>query len=96
MGCQDACPFLPDVPNEEWDLEDPAGKSVEFTRSLRDVIEKIVKGLILKTKGSRKNKFTFTPHLCAFIFVRTLKASSERAPPRNSQGRISDFIGMFR
>ena len=51
MGCKEACPFLPDVRNEEWDLEDPAGKPIEFTRGIRDDIEERVKELIIKTKG---------------------------------------------
>ena len=46
MGCGDACPFFPDVPNEEWDLEDPAGKPMSFMREIRDDIERRVVGLI--------------------------------------------------
>ena len=47
MGCGDSCPLLPDVLNEEWGLEDPAGKPVEFIRKIRDEIEKRVRELIL-------------------------------------------------
>jgi len=46
MGCGDACPFFPDVPNEEWDLEDPAGKPISFMREIRDDIERRVIELI--------------------------------------------------
>ena len=46
MGCEDACPLFPGVPNEEWDLEDPAEKPVEFMREIRDRVEKKVKELI--------------------------------------------------
>ena len=42
MGCGDACPFFPDVPNEEWDLEDPAGKSISLMRRIRDDIKRRV------------------------------------------------------
>ncbi len=42
MGCEDACPFFPGVPNKEWDLEDPAGKSISFMRKIRDDIERMV------------------------------------------------------
>ena len=45
MGCGDACPLFPDVPNEEWDLEDPAGKPISLMREVRDDIEKRVKDL---------------------------------------------------
>ncbi|MBW1799008.1 MAG: NAD(P)H-dependent oxidoreductase [Deltaproteobacteria bacterium] len=43
MGCEDACPLFPGVPNEEWDLEDPAGKPLDFMRQIRDKIEEKVK-----------------------------------------------------
>ncbi|MCU0598516.1 MAG: NAD(P)H-dependent oxidoreductase [Desulfobacterales bacterium] len=46
MGCGDQCPFIPGVVYEDWDLEDPAGKSVEFMRTIRDEIEQRVKKLI--------------------------------------------------
>jgi len=46
MGCGDGCPFLPGVLNEEWGMEDPAGKPVEFVRRIRDEIEQRVRELI--------------------------------------------------
>jgi protein-tyrosine-phosphatase len=48
MGCGDSCPIFPGVPVEEWNLEDPAGKSESFMREIRDEIEKRVKHLIDK------------------------------------------------
>ena len=46
MGCGDKCPLLPGVLNEEWGMEDPAGKPVEFVRGIRDEIEKRVRKLV--------------------------------------------------
>jgi len=46
MGCGDACPFFPNVPNEEWDLENPAGKPISLMRQIRDDIERRVLELI--------------------------------------------------
>ena len=46
MGCEDACPYFPGVPNEEWNLEDPAEKPISLMRTIRDKIEKKVKDLI--------------------------------------------------
>lgn len=43
MGCEDACPLFSGVPNEEWDLEDPAGKPISLMREIRDDIEERVK-----------------------------------------------------
>ena len=46
MGCEDAYPYFPGVPNEEWNLEDPAEKPISFMRDTRNKTEKKVKDLI--------------------------------------------------
>ena len=46
MGCGDTCPFFPGKRYEDWVLEDPAGKSIEEVRLIRDEIENRVKSLI--------------------------------------------------
>lgn len=40
MGCGEECPFVPGAKTENWDLPDPAGKSIEFMRNVRDETEK--------------------------------------------------------
>ncbi len=50
MGCGEECPFVPGAEIQDWDLLDPAGKSIEFMRNVRDEIEKKVKGLISELK----------------------------------------------
>lgn len=46
MGCGDACPIYPGKRYEDWDVEDPAGKSVEEVRRIRDDIAARVRALI--------------------------------------------------
>jgi len=46
MGCKDACPLFPGVKNEEWNMEDPAGKPISFMRETRDEIERRVTGFV--------------------------------------------------
>jgi arsenate reductase len=46
MGCEEACPFFPGVPQETWDLPDPSGKPIAFMRQVRDDIEEKVRRLI--------------------------------------------------
>ena len=46
MGCGDTCLFFPGKRYEDWVLEDPAGKSIEEVRLIRDEIENRVKSLI--------------------------------------------------
>jgi len=46
MGCEMSCPVTPAGRVENWELEDPAGKPLEFMRTIRDEIEKRVKLLV--------------------------------------------------
>jgi protein-tyrosine-phosphatase len=38
MGCGDECPIFPGVRYEDWPLPDPAGRTVEQIRPIRDEI----------------------------------------------------------
>ncbi|HSR45390.1 MAG TPA: arsenate reductase ArsC [Acidimicrobiia bacterium] len=46
MGCGDACPIYPGKRYLDWDLEDPAGRSVDEIRPIRDEIGRRVEALI--------------------------------------------------
>jgi len=46
MGCGDACPVFPGKRYLDWELPDPAGKSVEKVRAIRDQIDDRVKALL--------------------------------------------------
>jgi protein-tyrosine-phosphatase/alkylated DNA nucleotide flippase Atl1 len=45
MGCGDACPIYPGKRYEDWEVEDPAGKSVDEVRAIRDDLDGRVKRL---------------------------------------------------
>ena len=40
MGCGDACPYIPGKRYVDWELDDPAGKSLDEVRAVRDEIER--------------------------------------------------------
>ena len=46
MGCGDACPIYPGKRCEDWQVEDPAGKSVDEVRRIRDELDARVKLLL--------------------------------------------------
>jgi arsenate reductase (thioredoxin) len=46
MGCGDACPVYPGRRYLDWELEDPAGKTVEDVRPIRDEIDRRVRALL--------------------------------------------------
>ncbi len=46
MGCGDACPVYPGRRYLDWELPDPAGKSIEEIRPIRDQIDGLVRALV--------------------------------------------------
>jgi arsenate reductase len=46
MGCGDACPVFPGKRYLDWELTDPAGKTVEQIRPIRDDIDRRVQTLL--------------------------------------------------
>lgn len=46
MGCGDTCPYFPGKRYEDWVLEDPAGKSIDEVRTIRDEIKARVETLV--------------------------------------------------
>lgn len=50
MGCGDACPIFPGKRYEDWILDDPAGKSLDEVRPIRDEIRKRVRELLERLK----------------------------------------------
>ena len=51
MGCGDACPVFPGIRYIDWDLPDPSGLDVEQVRSIRDEIDRRVRGLAADLPG---------------------------------------------
>jgi arsenate reductase (thioredoxin) len=48
MGCGDTCPVYPGKRYLDWELDDPAGKTVEEVRPIRDEIDRRVRGLLME------------------------------------------------
>ena len=51
MGCGDACPIFPGKRYLDWELADPAGRSVEEVREIRDEIDRRVHELVGELVG---------------------------------------------
>jgi arsenate reductase (thioredoxin) len=52
MGCGDACPVYPGKRYLDWQLDDPAGKSIDEVRVIRDDIDRRVRGLLVELRGA--------------------------------------------
>src|SRR5215211_8877350 len=46
MGCGDACPVFPGKRYLDWELPDPAGRTLEEVRPIRDEIDRRVRRLL--------------------------------------------------
>jgi protein-tyrosine-phosphatase len=46
MGCGDECPFFPGTRYLDWELTDPAGRSIEEVRPIVDAIDERVRALL--------------------------------------------------
>jgi protein-tyrosine-phosphatase len=46
MGCGDICPVFPGKRYLDWELPDPAGKSIEAVRPIRDEIDRRMRELV--------------------------------------------------
>jgi protein-tyrosine-phosphatase len=46
MGCGDACPIYPGKRYLDWDLDDPAGQTLDDVRVIRDDVERRVRVLL--------------------------------------------------
>jgi arsenate reductase (thioredoxin) len=53
MGCGDACPIYPGKRYEDWEVVDPAGKSVDEVRRIRDDLAARVQKLIAAVAPAR-------------------------------------------
>jgi arsenate reductase len=51
MGCGDACPVYPGKRYTDWQVDDPAGRSVDEVRRIRDEIERRVLDLLAEITG---------------------------------------------
>ena len=51
MGCGDACPFFPGKRYLDWELTDPAGKSVDEVRPIVADIDRRVRELLSELLG---------------------------------------------
>jgi protein-tyrosine-phosphatase len=46
MGCGDTCPIFPGKRYLDWQLDDPAGQSIDAVRPIRNEIDRRVRGLV--------------------------------------------------
>ena len=53
MGCEETCPAVLAKQVVEWQIPDPKGKSIDFFREVRDLIEDRVRTLLKEIEGPK-------------------------------------------
>jgi len=53
MGCGDACPIYPGKRYLDWELDDPAGQTLDGVRPIRDEIDRRVKELVAELTAAK-------------------------------------------
>ena len=53
MGCGDACPYIPGTRYVDWQLSDPAGRSVDEVRAIRDENADLIDELVGELDSAR-------------------------------------------
>ena len=71
MGCGDACPLYPGKKYEDWDVEDPAGRTLEEVCAIRDQIGLRVLNLVAEL-GIGPDQSS----LASWAHLRTVRSSS--------------------
>lgn len=56
MGCGDACPVYPGKRYLDWELDDPAGRSLDEVRVIRDEIDERVQMLLSELVASADSR----------------------------------------
>ena len=54
MGCGDACPLYPGKRYLDWELEDPAGKSIDDVRTILQEIDERVRQLLRELTSAER------------------------------------------
>jgi arsenate reductase (thioredoxin) len=66
LHCEDTCPYVPGIV-EDWDVEDPAGKSLDETRRIRDDVERRVQALIGRADEIRTDRSAHARRLARLL-----------------------------
>jgi arsenate reductase len=54
MGCGDQCPVIPGARREDWPLPDPAGRSIDEVRAIREEIRRRVAAFVADGEWQRQ------------------------------------------
>jgi hypothetical protein len=91
MGCGDVCPYVP-TRVDDWDIPDPAGRSVEEVREIRDTIDERVASLVTNIDAIRTDDTAHRWRLAKLLPALIEEFGDSRAPEviRGCADRVLD------
>jgi hypothetical protein len=89
LNCQDTCPYVPGFV-EDWEVEDPAGKSIEETRAIRDDVDRRVRALVARADEIRSDRSAHARRLVRIL--PTLVAEFEAVRPAEEIRACADAV----
>lgn len=85
MGCGDVCPYVPTTV-DDWDIPDPAGKSLAEVREIRDLIEGRIKDLVHNRIHEIESDPTAHRWRLAKLLPGLIEEFGEMRPPETIRG----------
>jgi arsenate reductase len=89
LNCRDTCPYVPGVV-EDWEVDDPAGKSIDETRAIRDDVERRVRALVDRADEIRTDRSAHARRLARILPA--LVAEFEPALPAEAIRACADAV----
>jgi arsenite methyltransferase len=97
LGCGDACPVYPGKRYLDWDLPDPAGKSIAEIRPIRDEIDRRIRALLEQLVAATGEQTDGLRELVRERYAAAATMAAAGAPPSccDSTGRAVDVSEGF-
>jgi hypothetical protein len=92
MGCGDVCPYVPTTV-DDWDIPDPAGRTVKEVRKIRETIDARVHGLATDKLDALRHDATSHRWRLAKLLPQLITEFGDTRPPeviRSCADRVLD------
>jgi arsenate reductase len=94
MGCGDACPYVPTIV-DDWDIPDPAGRSLDEVREIREMIDERVRALVFQRLDAIREDATAHRLRLEKLLRELIEEFGERHPPEVIRGCADRVLDDF-
>jgi hypothetical protein len=94
LACGGACPYVPTVV-EDWEIPDPAGKSLEEVREIRDLLEAQVREFVGQRLEAIRADHTAHQHRLERLLPALLSEFEDTRPPELIRGCTDAILAKY-